>query len=411
MLFPSRLGVPPTAVRRNPASVWQGTGAAGRRPRICRFGVVAHLQTVSLKYFAAVKARGCLVAVAAVLLALVGASGAVARVAPHRRHTEVRRPAAAGQVGLGKHGGFNMAINFKEPGLAVLDVGSVNFKTLNVSSTEYGAHFHGSLVGGTVRARFGPIGSIALRFKPAGKPHLGRRPKGCSGARPRSERGSFVGTISLLGEGGYFHVSTHAASGTLERSFRLTCRVRRAQATVPTESLREALQALREFALGPFGTSDASLLAGGQEGGREVLVRAAHSAGGGAGAELSALAFEYQGKMPVSRVAWAPTAPAGTLLTSLPGEHPATATVKSTGPFSGEARYVGASRLSHEWTGDLTAHFPGLVQPLTGPHIYSSLCVVSPLIDAKGCDAVPPDWKGPEVSPAADSADLPGSRG
>src|ERR1700760_3877337 len=53
MLFPSRLGVPPTAVRRNPASVWQGTDAAGRRPRICRFGVVAHLGTVDYVGFAA----------------------------------------------------------------------------------------------------------------------------------------------------------------------------------------------------------------------------------------------------------------------------------------------------------------------------------------------------------------------
>jgi hypothetical protein len=57
MLFPSRLGVPPTAVRRNPASVWQGTGAAGRRPRICRFGVVAHLRSVESIGFAVGKAK------------------------------------------------------------------------------------------------------------------------------------------------------------------------------------------------------------------------------------------------------------------------------------------------------------------------------------------------------------------
>jgi hypothetical protein len=348
--------------------------------------------------------------VAVVLLALVGGSGAAARVAPHRRHTEVLKPTASGQVGLGKHGGFNLAINFKEPGLAVLDVGSVSFKTLNVNSAEYGAHFHGSLVGGTVRAGFGRVGSIALRFRPAGKPRLGRRPKGCRGPRPRLEHGSFVGAISLAGEGGYFHVSAHVAGGTLERSFRLVCHVRRARPTLPTETLRDALQAPRELALGAFGTSDANLLAGGQEGGREVLVRAAHSAVGGAGAELSALAFEYQGKMLISRVAWVPSAPAGTLLTTLPGEHPATATVKSAGPFSGEAEYVGASRLSHEWTGDLAVHFPGLVQPLTGPKMYSSLCVVSPLVDAKGCDAVPPDWQGPEVSAPADSVERSGAR-
>ena len=95
----------------------------------------------------------------------------------------------------------------------------------------------------------------------------------------------------------------------------------------------------------------------------------------------------------------------------MPGEHPATATVKASGPFTGKAEYVGTSRLSHEWTGDLAAHFPGLVQPLTGPNIYSSLCVVCTLIDREGCDAVPPDWQGPELSAGAESVDNLEGRG
>jgi hypothetical protein len=171
------------------------------------------------------------------------------------------------------------------------------------------------------------------------------------------------------------------------------------------------VEPLRGLLFGGVGTSLASLLAGGREDGREVLVRAAHSEGGAAKTELSALAFEYQGKMPVARTLSEPSAPAAALLTTLPGEHPATATVKGSGPITGEAEYVGASRLSHEWAGDLTAHFPGLVQPLTGPNIYSSLCVVSPLVAPKGCDAVPPDWQGPEIPATAGSVEGGESRG
>ncbi len=356
------------------------------------------------------KARGCLVAALAVLIALAGASGALARVGPHRRHVEVRHPETVGQLRLTKVGPYNVAINFEQPDLAILGVNKGNPKTLTTDQTAYGTHFHGSLVGGTVRARFGRVGSIAVRFVPSGKPRLGRQEKGCEGPPPRTEEGSFVGVVSLRGEGGYFKVSAHSATGRLERTFRETCRVRHVETKVPPVSLRAAVQATRRLVLGSFTSTLASVLAGGSEGGREVLVRAAHDEGSPS-ASLSAIAFEYQGKMPVERTAWLPSTPAGTFVTTLPGEHPATAAVKGTGPFTGEAEYVGASRLSHEWTGDLTAHFPGLVQPLTGPHVYSSLCVVSTLVDPNGCEAVPPDWQGPEISPGTESGKVQGAEG
>jgi hypothetical protein len=82
---------------------------------------------------------------------------------------------------------------------------------------------------------------------------------------------------------------------------------------------------------------------------------------------VTALAFEYKGKMPVGRSASAPASPAGTLLTSLPGEHPQTATLRPASPFTGEATYLASSHLSHSWTGDLSVQFPGLLEPLAGP--------------------------------------------
>jgi len=362
-----------------------------------------------LEYFRQVKARGFIVAAVAAVVALACAGGAAARVAPHRRHVEVRRAQTSGQIVLGKHGGFDVALDLQEPHLAILQVGSVDDKGLSVDSTTYGAHFRGSLVGGTVRARFGGIGSIALRFHPAGKRHYFRREMNCQGPRPRSEAGIFVGKVSLRGEAGYFRVVTAKARGTLDRTLRVVCRVKSAQPRAFSESLREAVERGRDLVLGFVGHSFASLLAGGEEGGREILFRAAHGSIGGT--ELGASTFEREGRMPVARVAWVPTAPGDELLTTLPGEFPGTATVKGSGAFKGKGEYVGDSRTAHEWTGDLAVAFPGLLQPLTGPRIYSTLCVVSPLLHPKGCDAVPPDWQGPEI-PVSDAATMgEGSRG
>jgi len=89
-------------------------------------------------------------------------------------------------------------------------------------------------------------------------------------------------------------------------------------------------------------------------------------------------------------------APPGTFLTTLPGEHPATATLKPPAPFSGEAEYVGASPVSHSWTGDLAVQLPGQLLPLTGPEFASSLCVAHAFGSRYGCDFTPPDWQWTE---------------
>jgi hypothetical protein len=157
-----------------------------------------------------------------------------------------------------------------------------------------------------------------------------------------------------------------------------------AEAVVPVTSL--------VFGSGPGG-SVAQLQAGERQGNRQVYLRATHMAGAPPGAEVSALAFEYQGKMPVGRSAYASSSPAGTLLTSLPGERPPSATLKPAFPFTGEATYLASSHLSHSWTGDLSVQFPGLLEPLAGPDFYSTLCVVSPLRSRYGCDFLPPDWE------------------
>ncbi len=340
---------------------------------------------------------------------MVFASGAAARVNAHRRHghVEVHKATTYGVALFGKYDGYDVGVSLEDPHIAVLFVQKLDEgKSQTIDQATYGAHYQGSVASGRVTASFGSIGSVSLRFRPGSKkPHFGHVEKHCTGAKPRSEAGSFVGHVELHGEGGYFDVSADGGRGELRRTFTERCRVSsRKKKTVVVESLREAVEPpLGLILLLNFSSSLSTFWATGTEGGRQVLFHSAHLEGTPAGAETIATAFEYQGKMPVGRFAWVPSSPAGSLVTSLPGERPATATVKSVAPFSGEAEYVGVSSDSHEWTGNLAVQFPGLAQPLTGPHFGTSLCVASTLIARLGCDYVEPNFKGSEAEAAAAS--------
>jgi hypothetical protein len=346
-----------------------------------------------------VKAWGRLsIGAAAVLCALAVTASAAADTKLLPRHVEVRPPTSRALIRLGERDGYEIGLSLEEPDFAILYVGKFDNQTQAEVSTIYGTYFEGSPVG-RVRARFGSLGSISVHFVP-GAGHSGRRGKNCVGRAPRDEYGQYVGRISLRGEGGYFKIAKRRVGGHLSRTFRVRCRVKHAAAPPPEFKLwEEVLPASAEVFgrdLDGGGGSLALLEAQERQGTRRLLLRAAHGEGAPPGAEVSALAFEYQGKMPVGRSAWVLGSPAGTLLTRLPGEHPQTATLKPSWPFSGEATYQASSRLSHSWTGDLSVQFPGLLEPLAGPEFFSTLCVTSSLRTRYGCEALPPDWQPAE---------------
>lgn len=343
------------------------------------------------------KAWGRLLAAAgAVLIVLASAAGASAASRAHRRHVQVFPASNDALLYLGEHDGYEIGVSFKEPDNAILFVETVDQERQAYTSTAYGAHFRGSLPFGRLRAHFGHVGSIAVRFRPEGKVRSGRNGGRCTGRRPREESGSFVGRVSLRGEDDYFHLASRRGHGYLERSFRLRCFVKHHRPTYPPESLREAVEPSLSFSAGSNGGSLATLEVAAREGHRRIALRAAHMQGAPPGAEVHAITFEYQGKMPVGRSAEASQAPAGTLLSTLPGERPATASLAPPAPFSGEGRYVGTSPTSHSWTGTLAVQFPGLLQPLAGPEFASTFCVVSPLVERYGCDFQLPDWQWAE---------------
>jgi hypothetical protein len=349
------------------------------------------------------KAWGALLAAGAVLVALAVPAGASARGGAHHRHVEILPPTASASISLGTHGGYLVGITLEEPDQAELVVGKVDESRLGVEETRYGAHFSGSLPGGRVTADFGSVGSVAVRFRPGGRAREGKLSKGCEGRSARSESGRWVGKVALRGEGGYFAVSTGSAGGEFDRTFPLRCHVERLSPRPRPESLRERIEpdvgsSLLSIILGTV----SSLEAVDTGGGRTVALRAAHANGGGPGAEVEAGAFEYQGRTPVGRLVQLLEVPAGSLTTTLPGEHPATATLKPGAPFRGEASYLATSPTTHSWTGTLAVRFPGLVVPLTGPRFYSSLCVVSPLVRPGGCGSRPPSLQGGGEAMTAD---------
>ncbi len=338
-----------------------------------------------------------LAAAGAALVALAIPAGAAAAPRAHRRHVQVFPASNRAVLFVGERDGYEVAVSFDEPDVAILRVDKFDEETETFAVTNYGAHFEGSLPFGRLRADFGAVGSLSVRFRPDGKGRSGKKEGNCTGRPGREERGSFVGRVLLHGEGGYFRVVAKRVGGTLDRQFRLRCRVKHQQTFYPPESLREAVLPRTEIPVGG-GTAGslASLRVGADEGGREVGLRVDHFAGMREGADVQLAELEYQGEMPVGRGALIEQAPAGTFLTNLPGERPATATLKPPAPFSGEARYVGTSPVSHSWTGDLAVQLPGQLLHLTGPEFASTLCVAHAFGTRFGCDFTPPDWQWTE---------------
>jgi hypothetical protein len=373
------------------------TAASGSSRIRDRFERQASNSRAWLKYWTEVKAWArLLTAAGAVLIALAIPAGSSAAPRAHRRHVQVFPATASGLMFVGEQDGYEILVSLLEPDEAILRVGRYDDETGTFASTNYGAHFEGSLPFGRIRADFGAVGSLSVRFRPDGKGRLGRESKKCTGRRGGDEYGHFVGRISLRGEGGYFTVHTRRLAGSLTRTFRLRCHVKRRRPTYPPESLREAVVP-RMFL--PGGTGAGSLVTlqvESLEGNRALAMRVDHFAGQREGANLQLVEREYQGKMPVGRGVTIEGTSPGTLLTSLPGEGPKRATLKPPAPFSGEAEYLGESPTSHRWTGTLAVQLPGLLQPLTGPEFATSLCVARAFGSRAGCEFVPPNFQGAE---------------
>lgn len=338
---------------------------------------------------------GC--AVVAVLIAAAGTAEAKPR---HGGGFEVQRAATVGLLVLGERDGYQIGVEMPNDRVALFFVERFELGDGSIAgaSSVYAVHNQDSLAHGVIRARLGSLGHIFLRFRPDGRIRKHHLERGCKGRPSITEYGKFVGHVSFEGEGGYLHASFAKGGGEVTHSFRLVCKKGRAFDLRP-KSLREYVTPGFVSFFSP-GQGTVSLLnAAARNHGRGIGLRAAHQEGSGPGAEVWLGTLESRGGMAIGRRAHVQGFP-GTLQTSLPGVHPATATLAPPWPFFGEANYLEKSSTSHSWTGALGVNLPGLTLPLTGPTFRTSLCVVSPLKVPDGCDFIKPKPLEPDQGPA-----------
>jgi hypothetical protein len=327
----------------------------------------------------------CLAGLSVIALAGLPAAAAAARRPPAPKR-EIQQPSTSGVFYLGAAGGFNITVSNPSRHVAILYVDRLGGldDSLEYTVSSYAVRPRTSLASGVLRARFGSIGQVVLRFHPNGKVKLGSNEKHCRGRRPQNEFGKYRGHISLAGENGYFRLHAREGEGERTHTFRLRCAPGQA-ANEKSKPLYEYIAPSEGFSFGSAGGDIALLRAIGRFDRRYVSLRATHRKDGGPGAEVLASVLEIEPGMAIGRLIQV-NGEAGTLRTSLPGEHPATATLAPPAPFHGEASYLENSPTSHSWTGTLAVSFPGLDLPLTGTGYATSLCVLSPFKSPLPCE-------------------------
>jgi len=345
-----------------------------------------------------------------IVLSCLAAPVSSARSQPH---PEVRPASTGALIYFGSSGGYELGISMPSPKIAVLyafrQVGEGSDERSNSSSafvqSAYAVRVKGnSLEKGRIRAVFPTLGRVSLRFEPNGKRELHPAGYGCRGKQQVTEYGSFRGSVSLEGEGGYFDLATRSGDGSLIRSPRAVCRSEDSGGEDEGIDPRWAYvgAGFGSFIYSPGDGSTVLLYAAARTPYSTIGMRVAHRESAPAGAEVDVQVLELRHGIAIGRSAWVQSNVPGTLTSSLPGEHPASATLKPSSPFQGEGSFLENSSTSHSWTGNLTVSLPGMDVPLTGPDFKTSLCVVSPLKAPAGCDFIRPNLVGsarPKVPP------------
>lgn len=216
---------------------------------------------------------------------------------------EVRKPVTSAEVVLRDEPSQRVAVWFPSPKLAILTVYAL--KRRGYSYALYAVRTHSRLANGVLRARFGSIGRVDLRFQPSGKTKRGGPQKGCKGPRSLIEFGRARGTVSLRGEDGYFRIDRTAGTTELERSPRLVCDRGQAE-NIPRDVSLRALVA-PDFKLdetGLMGVPLAVLNAVAKVEGRFMVLRAAHYAGLEPEAEVQVGTLESGNGMAIGRGIW-----------------------------------------------------------------------------------------------------------
>lgn len=197
----------------------------------------------------------------------------------------------------------------------------------------------GRVAGGTLRARFGSLGRIAVEFRPSGKVTYHRPPKRCVGPVRRTIYGNFVGTIRFRGEQGYTRFNQRGAEGALETAGRWRCNDASSSVDQEGAAMHTVLAAFAAVRLGKLSFRAGTLRSPGKRG--LTAFRATSS--------------EQRGRMKIKRSATVFGADRSFVF----DEGLNLAVVSPPRPFSGSATYVRNPDGTSSWRGRLRVDFPG----------------------------------------------------
>lgn len=234
----------------------------------------------------------------------------------------------------------------------------------------------GAAARGRIKARFGGLGRVALRFHPRGKARLLKDSESnCRGGDTRVQPGVFVGKLDFEGEQGYAVIRASRIKGTVTHTERQVCKSsggEEGEEGFPSSLGLTFLNATNE-------TNGSSFNAFKVE---------SKSRPGRSATSFSATVAESFPGFSVSRSiqATAKNSDAFFSVTTSHG-HVDEATVTPPAPFSGSATYRRAvAKKSETWVGSLAGDFPGLgTVSLAGPEF----CAEGVLL--KGCNG-PAAW-------------------
>jgi len=211
-----------------------------------------------------------------------------------------------------------------------------------------------------IKASFGKLGRIALRFQPSGPPKaqsaLGSE---CVGSAPTRQKGRFTGSLRFRGEGGFTTVHSSSVKGEIFRTFRQVCK---------RPPKPEGGGKLQGVSLGAYAKEDSNLPS------FNAYELTANSPLGSPSVSYSASVTERRGRITIIRSASGSADPS-TFVVSGPTARPITASVAPPFPFSGTGAFESGSGHPATWSGDLSVSLPGLgTVPLTGSPFTARLC-------------------------------------
>jgi hypothetical protein len=261
----------------------------------------------------------------------------------------------------GPHGIYEVGLAIPNDHAAILKVSGGRIHELPFAQwAKYAARPLRPLSSGVLRAEFSALGNIALRFDPE-EVKLGRHRTGCVGPRPRVERGTYRGTISLRGENGYFQMHRVEAEGRRRHSFPLSCK----PAAIADPAAEEPLEIYVAPRLGFNQGTEAQLTVMSEADGAALAMRAWASRYENL-EDVEAASLESLPALAIGRYSYG----AGPLFlqVSEPGSGPLSATLQG-------ISYNADPAAPGTWSGELEAGFlGGGSRLLNGPGSKTRLC-------------------------------------